>query len=287
MIREQQANGACPPVERACHLLGVSRSSYYYRREDSGAREDGELLLRDSIEKIVLEFAGYGYRRVTAQLRREGWTINEKRVLRVMRQHSLLCKLRRRWTRTTNSAHGLTIWPNLLPKTAVTALDQVWVADITYIRLPQTFCYLAAVLDAYSRKVIGWKLSQQIDADLVLAALDEALDQRRPAPGWIHHSDQGVQYACHDYVERLLAGGALLSMSRKGRPRDNAKAEAFFRTLKCEEVYLQDYQDFAEAEANLNRFINDVYNVKRLHSSLGYLPPSEFEEQHARRTDVA
>ena len=157
-------------------------------------------------------------------------------------------------------------------------MDEAWIADITYIRLPGEFCYLAAILDAYSRKVVGWQLSREIDARLTVAALEAALQARKPAPGWIHHSDQGVQYACRDYVQVLEAAQARISMSGKGRPRDNAQAESFMRTLKHEEVYLQDYQTYTEAKQAIGRFINEVYNEKRLHSSLGYRPPSEFEE---------
>ncbi|MCC7495778.1 MAG: IS3 family transposase [Fimbriimonadaceae bacterium] len=271
-------------VERCCWLLGVSRGSYYYQGGELAGRELGDSLLREEIERLLLDFPGYGYRRVTAQLRRQGWGINHKRVQRIMRQSGLQCRPRRRWVRTTNSAHGLHVWPNLLPANPPRALNQVWVADITYIRLPREFCYLAAVLDAYSRRVIGWELSRNTDARLPLAALERALLARRPAAGFIHHSDRGVQYACGDYVERLLAAGAQISMSGKGRPRDNARAESFFRTLKVEEVYLQEYQDIDEAEADLARFIDDVYNQKRLHSSLGYVPPCEFEEALAVRS---
>lgn len=282
MIREQQRDSPGLPLERACQLLRVSRSSFYDQPDEFDHQAFWDALLREAIEPIVLEFPGYGYRRVTAELRRQSWVVGRKRVLRVMREAGLLCRPRRRSTRTTNSAHGLRVWPNLLPEEELTGLDQVWVADLTYIRLPQGFCYLAAVLDAYSRKVVGWELSERIDAELALAALEHALRVRQPPPGWLHHSDQGVQYASGEYVARLLSAGARISMSRRGRPRDNARAESFFRTLKCEEVYLQDYQDFDDAEANLARFIDDVYNEKRLHSSLGYVPPSEFEATHAR-----
>lgn len=268
------------PLERVCQLLGVNRGSYYrYRTEPEAGPDD--LALRDAIERVVLDMPGYGYRRVTKTLQREGWTVNHKRVLRVMREESLLCRLQRRWVRTTDSAHGLQVYPNLLKQAGwrlLTGVNQAWVADLTYIRLPGGFCYLAALLDAYSRKVVGWELSEEIDARLATAALQQALEARRPPPGWIHHSDQGVQYACRDYVEVLQAAEARISMSGKGRPRDNAQAESFMRTLKHEEVYLRDYQTVPEARQAIGRFITEVYNEKRLHSSLGYRPPSEFEQ---------
>jgi len=257
----------------------MNRASYYRAAQPPEADPEGRAL-RDAIEHVVLEFPGYGYRRVTHALQRDGWSVNHKRVLRLMRAESLLCRLQRRWVRTTDSAHGLAVYPNLLKQAGwrlLTGPDQAWVADITYIRLPQGFCYLAAILDAYSRKVVGWALSEEIDARLVVAALAGALQARKPPPDWIHHSDQGVQYACREYVAVLQGARARISMSGKGRPRDNAQAESFMRTLKHEEVYLQDYQTFAEAKRSMGRFIDDVYNQKRLHSSLGYRPPSEFE----------
>lgn len=268
------------PLERACQLLGLNRGSYYRIRE-APRPVAAEVELREALEAVILEFPAYGYRRVTKALQRAGWSVNHKHVLRIMREESLLCRLRRRWVPTTDSDHGLAVYPNLLKQAGwrlLTGTDQAWVADITYIRLPGGFCYLAAVLDAYSRKVVGWKLSQELDARGVVAALAQALQARKPAPGWIHHSDQGVQYACRDYVSRLEAAQARISMSGKGRPRDNAQAESFMRTLKQEEVYLQDYQHFTEAEQAIDRFIGAVYNEKRLHSSLGYRPPSEFEQ---------
>jgi putative transposase len=267
-------------VERACQLLGMSRATYY---RPAGVEEPtrAAVALRDRIEEIVLEFPGYGYRRVTKQLQREGFPVNHKRVLRIMQEESLLCQLRRRWVTTTDSDHGLRVYPNLLARAGwrrLTGINQAWVADITYIRLAQGFAYLAAILDAYSRRVIGWRLSREINAALAVAALEMALSARRPAPGWVHHSDRGVQYACREYVERLTGAQAKISMSAKGTPRDNAQAESFMRTLKQEEVYLHDYQTFEEAEPSLGHFIDRVYNEKRLHSSLGYRPPSEFEE---------
>lgn len=229
---------------------------------------------------MVLRFPGYGYRRVTAQLHRDGWAVNHKRVLRLMREECLLCQLRRGWVQTTDSEHGYRVYPNLLAKAGwqqLTGLNQAWVGDITYIRLREEFVYLAVLLDAFSRRVVGWNLSREIDAGLALGALEKALGERQPAPGWIHHSDQGVQYACRQYVERLQAWEAQISMSAKGTPRDNAQAERFMRTLKQEEVYLQEYQGYLDSEQSIGRFIEAVYNETRLHSALGYRPPVEFE----------
>ncbi|MES4792050.1 MAG: hypothetical protein C4321_02865 [Chloroflexota bacterium] len=263
-----------------CQLLAVNRGSFYRQREPPQlAPSEGEL--RAGIEAVVLEFPAYGYRRVTKALQRSGWRVNHKHVLRLMREESLLCRLRRRWVKTTDSEHGLTFYPNRLKdagRQQLTRLDEAWVAAITYIRLPQGFCYLAAILDGFSRKVVGWALAEEIDGSLVLAALRQALETRKPAPGWIPPSDRGVQYACHAYVERLKEGGAEISMSGKGRPRDNAQAESFMRTLKHEEVYLEEYQSFSEAKQAIWRFIDAVYNEKRLHSSLSYRPPSELEQ---------
>lgn len=268
------------PIERLCELMGVSRS-WYYERPSAGEKVHKDVDLRDAIERIVLEFPGYGYRRVTAALRREGWSVNHKRVLRIMREESLLCQIKRRFKPTTDSAHAFGRYPNLIKDTEIDELDQAWLSDITYVRLPTTFCYLAAVLDAYSRKCVGWHLSRFIDTRLTLWALEMALATRRAAAGLIHHSDQGVQYASSEYVLRLEEAGARISMAAVGNPYENAKAESFFRNLKMEEVYLKDYRDFEEAQENIGQFIEEVYNQKRLHSSLGYLPPVEFETLHA------
>jgi putative transposase len=281
-MTEQREVLAQLSIERACAVLGISRSSYY-RHSAPGpppGTPSAAVRLREAIERIVLAFPGYGYRRVTAQLQREGFSVNHKRVLRVMRAESLLCELQRRWTKTTDSEHGLRVYPNLLKEAGwrqLTGINQAWVGDITYIRLPAGFCYLAALLDAFSRRVVGWCLSEYLDASLTVKALEQALSRRQPPAGWIHHSDQGVQYACRDYVERLTAAGARISMAAKGTPRENAQAESFFRTLKYEEVHLHDYATVVEAEQSLGGFIDAVYNEKRLHSSLGYRPPSEFE----------
>lgn len=228
----------------------------------------------------MLEFPGYGSRRVTHALGRAGWTVNHKRVVRIMRDESLLCQLKRRFVVTTDSRHGFAGYPNLLLERVVDGPNQAWVADLTYVRLPTSFVYLATILDAWSRRCVGWELSRGIDTELTLAALERAIASRGPAPGLIHHSDHGVQYASTRYVARLEQAGARISMAAVGNPYQNALAESFFATLKREEVYLHEYRTFAEAEANLERFIDDGYNHKRLHSSLGYCPPSEFEARH-------
>lgn len=276
MIRNLQQEYPTLSVRQLCTLFGVSRS-WFITRPDAPTQAQRDAALRDAIEAIVLAYPGYGYRRVTAQLHRDGWTVNHKRVLRVMRQEALLCELQRRWTPTTDSHHSLQTYPNLLGGQLLTHANQAWVADITYIRLPTTFVYLACVLDAWSRRCVGWRLSRTIDTQLTLAALNHAIETRQPTSGLIHHSDRGVQYASAAYVERLESISALVSMSAKGNPYDNAKAESFFKTLKREEVYLKEYETYADAEANVANFIDAVYNEKRLHSSLGYLSPIEYE----------
>jgi putative transposase len=263
------------PVRQLCAILDVGRSWYYAAQAASA--DEIDVALRDEIEALVLEFPGYGYRRVTKALQRAGWTVNHKRVLRIMREEALLCQLKRRWVPTTDSRHGLTTYPNLLLQTEVRRLNQVWVADITSIRLPRRFAYLAAILDACSRKVIGWALSRWIDTALTLQALDQALATRPAEPELIHHSARGVPYASSAYVERLQEHGIQISMAAPGNPYENAQAEAFFKTLKSEEVSLKEYRDITDAEQHLERFIEDVYNTKRLHSALGYRPPTEFE----------
>jgi putative transposase len=266
-----------------CRLFSVSRS-WYYERSSARVESRADVELRDAVEHIVLEFPGYGYRRVTKELHRRGWLVNHKRVLRIMREESLLCQLKRRFVvSTTDSAHGFGGYPNLIKDAEIDGLDQAWISDITYVRLPTTFCYLASILDDYSRKCLGWHLSRWIDTRLKLAALEMALSARRPKAGLIHHSDRGVQYASAEYVGRLEEVGARISMAAAGNPYENAKAESFFRTLKMEEVYLKDYRSFEEAEGHIGEFIEEVYNQKRLHSSLGYLPPVEFEAVHTMR----
>jgi transposase InsO family protein len=256
----------------------VSRAGYY-RFLKPIAERAAEMRLRDAIQKLAVEMPAYGYRRISAALRRAGWVVNHKRVLRLMRADNLLCLRRRAFVRTTDSNHQLRVYPNLARDLKVNGLNQLWVADITYIRLLTEFVYLAVILDAFSRRVIGWALGRTLEAKLAVEALRMALARGRVTPGLVHHSDQGVQYASTDYVELLSGHGIRISMSRRGNPYDNAQAESFIKTLKYEEVYRTEYLDFADARRRIGRFLESVYNRKRLHSALGYLPPAEFEQQ--------
>jgi putative transposase len=259
-----------------CVLAKVSRAGFY-RFPSAHPSGDAEIQLRDAMQRIALEFPSYGWPRMTEELKRRGWAVNHKRVYRLMREDNLLCLRRRKFVVTTDSAHTLPVYPNLAGAMTLTGLDQLWVADITYIRLRTEFVYLAVILDAFSRRVIGWALGRTLEDTLTLRALRMALEQRRPAPGLVHHSDRGVQYACCDYTDLLRAQGIVISMSRKANPYDNAKAESFMKTLKYEEVFREDYRGAAEAQAGIAHFLEQVYNQKRLHSALGYRPPAEFE----------
>lgn len=268
-------------IEHLCHLFAVSRSWYYEQKGQPDVDEE-ETALRDRIEEIILEFSGYGYRRVTHALHREGKQVNHKRVLRIMQEESLLCRIKKSFViKTTNSRHRFPVYPNLLAGLQLTAPDQAWVSDFTYIRLRSAFVYLSCILDAFSRRCVGWYLSRDMTTQLTLMALRRAINERHPQPGLIHHSDRGMQYASYDYIEQLQQIEAQVSMSSVSDPYENAKAESFFKTLKQEEVYLKEYHSFEDAEANLDMFLEQVYNMKRLHSSLGYVPPVEFEEAYA------
>lgn len=264
-----------------CAASGVSRSGYYrwQRRAQSPPRGMEEMELRHAIQEIALEMPAYGYRRISEELRHRGWEVNRKRVLRLMRQDNLLCLRKKKWVRTTDSNHSLPIFPNLAPGMVLTGVDQLWVADITYIRLQSEFVYLAVVLDAYSRRVVGWNVDRSLETELALVALRQALEQRRPQPGLVHHSDRGVQYASHAYTGLLQQHQVTISMSRKGNPYDNAYAESFMKTLKYEEVHRYEYRDLQEVRQRIEQFIEAVYNHKRLHSALGYFSPVQFEAQ--------
>lgn len=264
-------------VQRMCELGGLSRAAFYRFDPDAEAL-DPDLDLRDEIQRIALEFPSYGRPRITAELKRRGRDVGHRRVGRIMREDNLLC-LRRRKFRviTTDSNHQLRVYPNLAASMDLTGIDQLWIADITYIRLELEFIYLAVVLDSFSRRVIGWALDRHLEDDLPIAALEMALRGRKPAAGLTHHSDRGVQYASNDYTDLLKDNGIRISMSRKGNPYDNATCESFMKTLKYEEVYRQEYRDMADARRSIEQFLEKIYNGKRLHSALGYLPPVEFE----------
>lgn len=265
------------PVERLCELAQVTRAGFY-RWRGSPPAVDGDMDLRDDIQHIAVEFSCYGWRRVTAALRRQGWVVNHKRVRRIMREDNLLCLRKRKFVgMTTDSKHGRPIYPNLSATIELTGIDQLWVADITYIRLEIEFVYLAVVLDAFSRRVIGWALDRSLEDDLAMAALRMALHGRSPGPGLVHHSDRGVQYASRDYTDLLKEHKIDISMSGKGNPYHNAKCESFMKTLKYEEVHRQEYRGMDEARASIEHFLMKVYNQKRLHSALNYVPPAEFE----------
>ncbi len=259
------------PVATICAVLDYPRSSYYYQ-----PHPDDDRAVQADLERVAAEWPTYGYRRLTAQLEREGSKVNSKRVRRLMRLMALSRKRKRKSHRTTNSRHGFGRYPNLVQDRTVTRPDEVWVADITYIRLRGDFVYLAVIMDVFTRSIRGWHLGRNLDPDLTLTALKRALEHHTPE---IHHSDQGVQYAVTAYVELLQAAGVQISMAEVGEATQNGYAERLIRTLKEEEVDLSEYQDYTDAYRQIDRFIDDVYNRKRIHSSLGYLTPAEYEAQ--------
>jgi transposase InsO family protein len=267
-------------IERMVELGRVSRCGFYRFGENAGSGLDPHMDLRDDIQRIALEWPCYGRPRITAELRRQGWTVNPKLVYRLMREDNLLCIRKRKFVVTTDSNHTRRIYPNLAEGLILTAPNQLWRADITYIRLRDEFVFLAVILDAYSRRVIGWALDRTMEDQLTLTALGMALSRRVVQAGLVHHSDRGSQYASNDYTDLLKTNGIDISMSRKGNPWDNAACESFMKTLKYEQVHRNEYRDLAEARASIAEFLEKVYNQKRLHSALGYLPPAEFEAQH-------
>ena len=260
-----------------CVLATVSRASYYRWLQPPEEDRAEEMELRSAIQKGSLDHRFYGYRRISALLRQQGWVVNTKRVRRLMNEDGLLAIRRRKFVVTTDSEHGMRIYPNLAGSLALSDRDQLWASDLTYIRLGEQFCFLAVVLDAYSRRVVGWAVGESLTSQLALTALERAIQGRRPKPGLVHHSDRGTQYASYSYTGKLESMGALASMSRPGRPWENGKCESFIRTIKKEEIDARAYRNREELERNIEEFIEGNYNKVRLHSALGYQSPQDFE----------
>jgi len=283
-IQNYLSSGGLISLSHASHLLDVNRTSYYKWVSRQGQQPSGstsDLSLRDMVQRIAVEFPRYGYRRITIELKRQSVLVNHKKILRLMKEDNLLCAKKRFKPVTTDSNHGFNVYPNLIKSLNITQLNQVWASDITYIQLSHDFVYLSVILDLFSRRCIGWSLGRSIDTQLTLNALDMALQTRwnEDMTGLIHHSDQGVQYASNQYVEQLKSHNIQISMSRKGNPYDNAFVESFIKTLKWEEVYLNEYETYGDALDNIGTFIDEIYNRKRLHSSLEYRSPVDFEQE--------
>jgi transposase InsO family protein len=285
-VEKEVSTGTRLSVVQMCGVAGFSRVGYY-RFQNPEKRAPRDMKLREDMQQIAVEWPCYGSRRMTRELRDRGWDVNRKRVQRLMREDNLLCVAKRKFVVTTDSGHECKVYPNLAASMLLTDVDQLWIADITYIRLEEEFVYLAVILDAYSRRVIGWHLGEGLDNSLTLTALRMALGERTVRPGLVHHSDRGVQYASGDYTGLLEENGIAVSMSRPGNPWDNAACESFMKTLKYEEVYRTEYRNLADAHARIGEFLEKVYNEKRLHSALDYRSPVQFESTLAKRTEPA
>jgi len=283
MINQELVAPPALSVSCLCSSLSLSRAEYY-RHSNRRELAEQNVELRQAIQEIAADMPAYGYRRITAQLARNGVVANHKRVLQLMRKDGLLCVRKPAFVNTTQSQHSFTIYPNLVPDLNVNGPDQLWVADITYIHLRRDLFYLAVILDAFSRRVIGWQMDSTLGAQLTVTALQKALAQRTITPHLVHHSDRGTQYAANVYTNLLKEHGIRISMSRSGNPYDNAQAERFIKTLKYEEIYLNEYDNLAEARFCIGQFLDEVYNHKRLHSKLGYVPPAEFEQSFSQST---